>query len=86
MARKPGYHIKKIKRGTIGESDKILEEILELIDAEKQNCRVMVIIELSDIIGAISAYIDRYGLRISLKDLEIMSEITKRAFKNGHRR
>lgn len=85
-AKKPGYHLSKIARGIIGESSKIKEELEELIDAEAQGCRVMAIIELSDLMGAIEAYIEKQKLGIGMEDLIKMSYITKRAFQNGHRK
>ena len=81
-----GYHISEIKKGTLGESSKILEEVYELIDAEKQEAKIMCIVELADIIGAIDLYIKHKKLGITLDDLRIMSEITKRAFISGHRK
>lgn len=83
--KKFGYHITPIAKGELGESSKILEEIQELIDAEKQNCKVMAIIELSDIVGAVQAYVHKQKLGVTLVDLEKMSHITKRAFDNGFR-
>jgi hypothetical protein len=80
-----GYHIKKIKKGILGESSKILEEVLELQDAEDQNCKIMALVELSDLIGAISLYLKKNYPDISLDDLVKMSEITARAFKSGDR-
>ena len=68
------------------EYHQILEEVLELIDAEKQECKVMAIIELSDLIGAIEEYLRVNTKNISLRDLEKMAHITKRAFDNGHRK
>ena len=82
----PGYHVTEIPKGTLGKSNKILEETLELIDAEKQNCKVMAIIELSDLVGAIHAYLQESHPSISFQDLEKMSVITRRAFENGHRK
>jgi phosphoribosyl-ATP pyrophosphohydrolase len=79
-----GYHLDKIEKGIIGEASKITEEYQEFIDAVKQGNRVMEIIELSDLLGAISLYVQRYNL--TLRDLETMSEVTKRAFINGARK
>ncbi len=83
---KHGYHISTIKKGELGYSSKIMEEVLELIDAEKQGSKVMAIIELSDLIGAIEAYLRVQTKNITLQDLEKMAHITKRAFDNGHRK
>lgn len=84
--KKYGYHVSDIIKGEIGKSSKILEEVFELIDAEKQNCKVMALVELSDLYGAIDSYIEVNMLDISMKDLETMSNITKRAFENGFRK
>ncbi len=69
----------------MGESSKILEEVLELQDAESQECKVMALVELSDLIGAIALYLEKHHPETSLEDLVVMSQITRRAFKNGHR-
>lgn len=80
-----GYHLKKIKKGQIGESSKILEEVLELQDSEEQNCKIMALVELSDLYGAIQLYLVKHYPSISMEDLEKMSSITQRAFKDGTR-
>jgi hypothetical protein len=82
---KIGYHLTEIKKGVLGQSSKILEEILELQDAERQGCRVMALVELSDMVGAIQAYLDNKYPDMNLADLMIMAGITKRAFDNGRR-
>lgn len=81
----PGYHIHPIPKGVLGESSKILEEILELQDAENQNCRIMALVELSDLYGAILKYLEKNFSDISMVDLAKMSDITQRAFINGRR-
>lgn len=79
-----GYHLKPIPKGRLGHISKIQEELMEYEDAIEQNCRIMAMVELSDLVGAIEAHSrDHYGL--SLQDLKIMADITKRAFENGHR-
>jgi hypothetical protein len=80
-----GYHITPITKGKLGEISKIKEEVDELMDAELQGCRVMVLLELSDILGAIDLYLENNKYGITLEDLHTMSRITKRAFTNGHR-
>jgi hypothetical protein len=82
---KPGYHISEIPKGILGESSKILEEVLELIDAEKQECKLMALWELSDLVGAIRAYLAAHAPNITLHDLQVASAITQRAFENGKR-
>ncbi len=78
-----GYHISKIERGTFGEFSKIKEEFLEAQDALSQENKVMTILELSDLIGAIEAYCLKYN--ITLQDLIKMKEATGRAFGDGTR-
>lgn len=78
-----GYHKNKIERGIFGELSKIREEFEELQDAKSQNNKVMELVELSDILGAIEEYIKRYNLTLS--DLIIMKDATKSAFEDGER-
>lgn len=81
---KPGYHLKEIPKGELGQFSKIKEELMELEDAIEQKCHIMATVELSDLVGAIESFaINRYNL--SLHDLITMSKITQRAFENGHR-
>lgn len=79
-----GYHIRRIKKGTLGKSSKIKEELEELQDAEAQGVRIMAEVELSDLYGALEACAKSYGLQ--MEDLRKMSEVTKRAFAAGHRK
>lgn len=81
----PGYHLTKIKKGTLGEPSKIREECDEFIDATIQGVDVMALVELSDMIGAIVAYLEKYHPSVTVNDLIKMSTVTKRAFKNGNR-
>lgn len=81
----PGYHLTSIDKGILGQSSKILEEVYELIDAEKQSVKIMQLVELSDLIGAISLYLDKNFPGMTLEDLKAMSDVTQRAFKNGRR-
>ena len=85
LPQKPGYHVTEIPKGTLGSSSKLLEEVLELIDAEKQDCKIMALIELADLVGALHLYLEKNAAGISLGDLEKFSAITRRAFENGHR-
>lgn len=84
--RKPGYHLREIKRGVLGTSSKIREELEELEDAEEQGIKVMALVELADMIGAIDLYLEHNFADITLQDLIRMSEVNQRAFKNGHRK
>jgi hypothetical protein len=81
--KKAGYHLTEIPKGKLGDISKIEEEMLELKDADKQKCKVMVLVELSDLYGAMEEYCKKYNLK--MKDLKKFSKITKRAFKNGRR-
>ena len=47
-------------QGVYGEFSKITEEVAELLDANSQNCAIMVIMEISDIVGALYAH---YGIQ-----------------------
>jgi len=78
-----GYHISNIEKGELGKFSKIREEFLEAEDAFKQGNRVMILLELSDMIGAIEAYCKNYNM--GLDDLIEMSSATKRAFEDGSR-
>lgn len=80
------YHISTINKGEIGKSSKILEEVQELIDAENQSCKIMVLVELSDLYGAIELYLKENYDNITMQDLSVMSQITQRAFKSGYRK
>ena len=78
------YHLKKIKKGTLGKISKVQEEIEEYQDAKKQKCEIMQELELSDIYGALDVVALSHGLK--MKDLQKMAELTKRAFESGCRK
>ena len=82
----PGYHVFPIEKGVLGQISKIQEELDELKDAETQGIRLMQLQELSDIVGAISAYLEAKFPGIDIHDLLEMADVTKRAFKSGHRK
>lgn len=82
---KAGYHIANIPKGEYGEISKIEEEIAELRDAASQGSKIMELVELSDIYGAIEGYLRKYHPGILMKDLKDMAGITRRAFQNGSR-
>jgi phosphoribosyl-ATP pyrophosphohydrolase len=79
-----GYHTRHIERGEYGEFSKIKEEMEELLDAHEQENRVLEIVEFTDLLGAIEAYVAKNNL--TLKDLIAMMELTKKAFKDGDRK
>lgn len=81
-----GYHLTRIQKGTLGEISKVQEELSEIIDALNQDNKVMALIELSDLIGAIKAFIIKnYNNSITIQDLERMADATKRSFESGER-
>lgn len=80
----PGYHLEHIEKGKLGSVSKIVEEVKELQDAEKQDIKIMIYNELSDLYGAIEAYAENKG--ITMQDIVKMAEATKRAFESGRRK
>lgn len=78
-----GYHKTEIPRGEFGEFSKIKEEFLEAQDALEQNNHVMLLVELSDLLGAIEAYVGKF--KLTLDDLIVMKNATKQAFNDGTR-
>lgn len=46
----------------------------------------MLLVELSDMLGAIEAYLEKHTPGITLDDLRSMSDITRRAFRTGARK
>jgi hypothetical protein len=79
-----GYHTRKIEKGVVGEASKIREEFEEFMDAVAQKNRVMELVELSDLLGAVELYVKRYNL--DMYDLLLMSQATQDAFKDGTRK
>jgi hypothetical protein len=82
---KPGYHLRHIDRGVFGEASKIVEEIHEFEEALEQGADLMALIELSDCIGAMKAWLANKHPSMTLEQLEHFSNITQRAFRNGRR-
>lgn len=82
-----GYHLASsgISKGELGEISKIQEELDELSDAMAQGCRIMALLELSDLIGAVELFLEKYFSGFTTEDLLTMQRITKRAFQNGVR-
>lgn len=78
------YHINKIPRGNYGDISKVQEEVCEFIDAKEQNVRIMEMLELSDIYGALEAVANTYNL--TMEDLKAMSDRTKESFNSGERK
>ena len=80
-----GYHIREIEKGVVGELSKIYEEVEEIKDAAEQGVEIMLLVELSDMIGATDLYLKKYHPSITIQDLLKMSEVTQRAFITGGR-
>lgn len=81
-----GYHKREIEKGTVGELSKIYEEVEELKDAADQNIELMVLLELSDLVGAVELYLNKHHSSISLEDLISMSRLTQKVFVEGFRK
>jgi hypothetical protein len=79
-----GYHTTDITKGKLGEFSKIEEEFFEAKDALNQENPIMVLLELSDMLGAIEEYCKKYN--ITLKDLAKMKTATSKAFQDGTRK
>lgn len=78
-----GYHRKKIEKGVLGTPSKIREEFEEFEDALSQDNKLMALLELSDLLGAINAYAGQYNMTID--HLWSMTRATQSAFKDGER-
>lgn len=81
-----GYHLRDIKKGEIGELSKLYEEVEEIKDADEQGIEIMVLVELSDLLGGIQLYLEKHHPSLTIEDLMKMSEVTQRAFKTGGRK
>lgn len=77
-----GYHRIKIKKGKFGELSKIREELEEAEDAEYQKQDIMLLIELSDMIGAIRGVADKYGM--SIDQLSAFSKLRSKVAKQEY--
>lgn len=80
------YHLKSIDKGILGNVSKIKEEFLEFEDAANQNARIMELLELSDLYGAIESYLEKNHPSFKMADLAKMSDLTKSAFRDKTRR
>lgn len=78
-----GYHKRKIKKGVLGEPSKIREELEELEDALDQGNRIMALVELSDLYGALKAVAKKLGT--NMEEISIMADATASAFEDGTR-
>lgn len=80
-----GYHLRAVKRGTLGDFSKIEEEVDEMRESIEQCNPIMALVEMSDLLGAMKAYLAKHHPSINLLDLMAMSNATERAFKSGRR-
>lgn len=83
--KKPGYHLRDIPKGVLGEVSKIREELEELEDAWDQDVKILQLVELSDLLGAVTAFLEKHHPGTQICDLLDMRDVTRRAFENGHR-
>lgn len=78
------YHKREVIKGVYGKFSKIQEELDEALEATEQGCKILELVELSDLYGAIEAYVENEH-NISMNDLKQMSDLTKKAFREGAR-
>ncbi len=81
----PGYHLRPIEKGVLGEPSKIKEECEEFLESCEQGIEIMALVELADLVGAIGAWLKKYHPTMRFGDLLAMSHATERAFTNGRR-
>lgn len=80
-----GYHVREIRKGTLGFVSKIREELEELEDAVLQNNTILCLCELADLYGAIEAHLEHTYPSVSMEDLRVMAHATRKAFMDGSR-
>jgi hypothetical protein len=81
----PGYHLKIIPKGKLGEFSKIEEEFLEFLEALEQDSFVMALVELSDLIGACYYFLRKEGMDSNwqyIHDILMKQELDSDKFKN----
>lgn len=73
------WHTRKIEKGELGELSKIYEEYLEALDAEEQGQVLMLLFELSDIIGACGLVAAKHGMSLDelVKFSKLRSEMAR---------
>lgn len=76
MAIKWKFHQKEISKGVLGELSKIREELEEAEDAEEQGQDLMLLVELSDLVGAVGLVSEKYG--ISLDQLVTFAKLRRK--------
>lgn len=80
-----GYHRKKIKKGVYGLFSKIKEEFEELEDAHEQGSKILELVELADLYGAIEKYAETQ-LKSDMQQIKYFAHLTNKAFKDGSRK
>ena len=80
-----GWHLTEITKGNLGAPSKILEECEEFLDACDQELPILILWELSDLIGAIDAYLKQFHPSISIEDLINHAKKNSQMFKDGVR-
>lgn len=73
------FHLRKINKGIYGELSKISEELEEAYDAQERDHKLMLMFELSDIIGAVAGVAEKYNF--SLDDLVKFAKLRSEVFK-----
>lgn len=63
------FHERAIPKGKYGELSKVVEEIEEALDSEERGHRVMLLLELADIIGAIDGMLLKQFPEFTTEDL-----------------
>jgi hypothetical protein len=80
-----GYHLRPIAtRGVYGEPSKIREELEELEESLEQNNRILALVELSDLYGALKGVAEKLGSNMT--EVAAMAAATERAFLDGTRK
>lgn len=82
----PGYHERAVPRSPHGTAGKVVEEALELLDAQAQGARLMAAQECADVLSAVRGFVESELAGITMSDVELMAAITDRAFASGVRR
>lgn len=77
------YHKLKIHKHAINSPYKLQEEFLEYIDAISTGNKIMAVQELADIYGSLENEANKF--KLNMNDLKVMSDLTKKVFKEGVR-
>lgn len=82
----PGYHARVMPKSPHGTAGKVVEESLELAEADEQGVPIMALCECADVVGAVRAYVQRTHPSVSFEDVVKMVDVTERAFRTGKRK